>query len=386
MNSWRALSTLLLIAGSVASCEKQGDSARPAAREQVIKLGFAAPLTGPQAHHGEETRNGVILALEEINVERPVIGGKPTRFELVVEDDQADPKQGTIVAQKLVDVGVKGVLGHFNSGTSIPASRIYAEAGIPQIAMATAPAYTAQGFKTTFRAMTNDVQQGSVMGRFVVERLGSKRIALVDDQTAYGQGLAQEFEKAARAAGGEIVRREFVTDKDTDFTAILTNIKAAKPDVIFFAGADAQAGPMARQIKQLGIAVKLSGGEMLKSSKFIQLSGEAAEGAIASIAGLPLAAMPGGKEYEARYRARFNIPVETYSPYFYDATKVLVAAIKKANSADPAQYLPELAKTQYAGVTSARIAYDEKGDLLSAAVTVYRVEEGEWKVLETIGN
>lgn len=357
----------------------------PAPEAKLVKLGFAAPLTGPQAHYGKEMQNGVVLAIEEANTAGTQIGGQTVRFELVSEDDQADPKQGTAVAQKLVDAKISGMLGHFNSGTSIPASRIYSEGGIPEIAMATSPAYTGNGYKTTFRAMTNDVQQGSVMGRFAVDKLGAKRIAIVDDRTAYGQGLADEFEKSAKDAGAQIVKREFTSDKASDFMAILTSIKSAKPDVVFFGGADAQAGPMARQIKQLGIKATLMGGEMVKSPNFITLAGDAAEGTVASLAGLPLAQMPGGKEYETKYKARFNEEVQIYSPYAYDATKVMIEAMKAAGSSEPAKYLPFLAKTQTAGVTSANIAYDEKGDLRDGAITVYKVEGGEWKVLEAAG-
>lgn len=362
-----------------------GETTETQATAKVVKIGFAAPLTGPQAHYGQDMQNGVVLALEQINASRPEIGGKPIRFQLVAEDDQADPRLGTTVAQKLVDTGIKGMLGHFNSGTSIPASKIYAAAGIAQIAMATAPAYTANGYRTTFRAMTSDIQQGSVMGRFAVERLGVKRVAIIDDRSAYGQGLADELAKAATAAGAEIVKREFTTDKSTDFTAILTNIKGARPDAIFFGGADAQAAPMARQIKQLGIAAPLIGGEMVKSPNFIKLAGAAAEGTVASLAGLPLVQMIGGNAYEARYRARFNREVEVYSPYAYDAAMVMVAAMKRADSVEPEKYLPELARTQTAGVTSANIAYDERGDLKDGAITVYQVVEGSWKVLDAVG-
>ncbi|HEX9181374.1 MAG TPA: branched-chain amino acid ABC transporter substrate-binding protein, partial [Burkholderiales bacterium] len=351
----------------------------------VVKLGFAAPLTGPQAHYGQEMMNGVVLALEEINAAKPVIGGRPVRFELMAEDDQADPRIGTVVAQRLADAKIAGMLGHFNSGTSIPAARIYAEAGVPQIAMATAPAYTAQGYRTTFRAMTTDTQQGAVLGRFAVQALGARRIAIIDDRSAYGQGLADEFEKAVRAVGGEVVRREYTTDKETDFTAILTAIKPAAPDVLFFGGADAQAGPLARQMRSLGLRARLLGGEMVKSPNFLKLAGPAAEGVIASLAGLPLALMPGGKDYEARYRARFGREVEIYSPYAYDAAQALVAAMKRADSVEPAKYLPELANTRMAGVTTRELAYDERGDLRDGTITVYRVEGGEWKVMETSG-
>ncbi|GAB2939296.1 MULTISPECIES: branched-chain amino acid ABC transporter substrate-binding protein [Aquaspirillum] len=359
--------------------------AAPAAAEaQVVNIGFAAPLTGPQAHYGEEYKNGVTLAIEDANAENPTIDGKPVKFQLQAEDDQADPKTATQVAQKFVDAKINGIIGHFNSGTAIPASKIYHDAGVPMIAMATAPQFTQQGFNTTFRSMTSDTQQGAVMGKFVVEKLGAKKIAIIDDRTAYGQGLADEFEKSVKAAGGEIIKREFTNDKATDFTAILTTIKGAGPDIIFYGGADAQSAPMAKQLKRLGITAPLVSGEMTKTPTFLKLAGAESEGTIASLAGLPLEQMPKGNDYATRYKARFNQDVATYSPYGYDATRIMIEAMKKANSADPAKYLPELAKTEYAGVTAASISYDEKGDLKNGTVTVYKVEGGDWKVMETI--
>ncbi len=386
----RQIIGLAALAGAaiwLGACGRQDPppAARTGGGEEVVRLGFAAPLTGPQAHYGKEMQNGIALAIEETNAAKPRIAGKAVRFELLAEDDQADPKQGTAVAQKLVDAGIRGMLGHFNSGTSIPASKIYADHGIPQIAMATAPAYTRNGYKTAFRAMTNDVQQGSVMGRFAVDTLGAKRIAIIDDRTAYGQGLADEFEKAARAAGAQIVKREYTSDKATDFMAILTSIKAAKPAAIFYGGADAQAGPMVRQIRQLGLDAKFLGGEMVKSPTFVKLAGDAAEGTIASLAGLPLAQMPGGRDYEARYKERFREEVQVYSPYAYDAARIMVDAMRRADSTEPAKYLPLLAKTEAVGVTSARIAYDERGDLKEGTITVYQVEGGDWKVVEAAG-
>ena len=383
-----ALAAVAMVALAACGREAPPPAAAPAGSPpavRVVKLGFAAPLTGPQAHYGRDMKNGLVLALEEINAGSPAIGGQRVRFELLAEDDQADPRIATVVAQRLVDAGIAGMLGHFNSGTSIPAARVYADAGIPQIAMATAPAYTAQGYRTTFRAMTTDTQQGAVLGRFAVEKLKARRIAIIDDRSAYGQGLADEFEKAARGAGGEIVRREYTSDRDTDFTAILTAVKASAPDAVFFGGADAQAGPMARQMRALGISARFLGGEMVKSPNFLKLAGASAEGAIASLAGLPLARMPGGRDYEARYRARFGTEVEIYSPYAYDAAQALVAAMKRAGSAEPGAYLPELARTRMAGVTTANLAYDAKGDLLDGTVTLYRVEGGAWQVLETAG-
>lgn len=387
------LSALAVAATLVSACGKEeakapATAAAPAApapvAEMVVKLGFAAPLTGPQAHYGKEMQNGVVLAVDEANAAKPMLGGKPVRFELMSEDDMADPKTGTSVAQKLVDEGINGMIGHFNSGTSIPASKVYSDAGIPQIAMATSPVYTAQGYKTTFRAMTSDTQQGSVAGKFAVEKLEAKKVAIIDDRTAYGQGLADEFEKAVKAAGGEIVKREFTNDKATDFSAILTNIKSTAPDLIYYGGADAQAGPMVKQLKQLGIEAKFMGGEMVKSPTFVKLAGDAAEGAIASLAGVPLAQMPGGTDYAERYKAKFGAEVEIYSPYAYDATRAMIEAMKQADSAEPAAYLPKLAAIQFAGITSSNIAYDEKGDLKSGGITLYQVKGGEWTVMETV--
>ncbi|MCK6436148.1 branched-chain amino acid ABC transporter substrate-binding protein [Rivihabitans pingtungensis] len=389
------ISCAVAAALSIAACGKKeeakpADAAAPAAApaaagEVVVKLGFAAPLTGPQAHYGEEYKNGVTLAIEDANAEKPTIDGKPVKFELMAEDDLADPKTATQIAQKFVDAKVNGIIGHFNSGCAIPASKIYSDAGIPQVAMATAPAYTQQGFKTTFRSMTSDTQQGTVMGKFVVETLKAKKIAIIDDRTAYGQGLADEFEKAVKANGGEVVKREFTTDKATDFAAILTALKASSPDVVFYGGADAQSAPMAKQMKRLGLKAPLVSGEMTKTPTFLKLAGKEAEGSIASLAGLPLDQMPKGKDYETRYKARFNADVATYSPYGYDATRAVIEAMKKANSVEPSKYLPTLAKNEYAGVTSSSWAYDDKGDLKDGGITVYKVENGEWKVMQTIG-
>ncbi|MEH6460673.1 branched-chain amino acid ABC transporter substrate-binding protein [Chitinimonas sp. JJ19] len=354
-----------------------------AAGPTTVKLGFAAPLTGPQAHYGADMKAGIVLALEDINKQAPVIGGSPVKFELMTEDDQADPKSATSVAQRFVDAKVSGIIGHFNSGTSIPASKVYADAGIPQIAMATAPTYTAQGFKTTFRAMTSDTQQGSVMGGFVVKKLGLKTIAIIDDRTAYGQGLADQFEKAAKAAGGVVVQREYTTDKATDFSSILTNIKAKQPAAIFYGGADAQSAPLTLQMRRLGIKAQLISGEMTRTDNYLKLTGDAGDGVIASLAGLPVEKTPGAAELVARVKARFGA-ADFYAPYSYDATMVMFKAMKAANSTEPARYLPFLAKTRHAGVSSPNIAYDARGDLKFGDITVYKAQKGKWTVLETV--
>ncbi|MEX3981698.1 branched-chain amino acid ABC transporter substrate-binding protein [Paraburkholderia sp. EG287A] len=356
-----------------------------AQQAEEVKIGFAGPMTGAQAHYGKDFQNGITLAVEDINATKPVIGGKPVHFVLDAADDQADPRTGTTVAQKLVDDGIKGMLGHFNSGTTIPASRIYANAGIPQIAMATAPEYTQQGFKTTFRMMTSDTQQGSVAGTFAVKNLGMKKIVVIDDRTAYGQGLADEFSKAAKAAGGTIIDREYTNDKAVDFKSVLTKAKAMAPDLVYFGGADSQAAPMVKQMKSLGIKAPLMGGEMVHTPTFLQIAGDAANGTVASLAGLPLDQMPGGKDYVTKYKKRFGEDVQTYSPYAYDGAMAMFDAMKKANSTDPAKYLPFLAKTSMPAVTTADLAYDTRGDLKNGGITLYKVVDGKWTTLQSVG-
>ncbi|WP_036666182.1 branched-chain amino acid ABC transporter substrate-binding protein [Paludibacterium yongneupense] len=377
---FKRLALPLACALSLGACGKTADSS-----SSVVKIGYAAPLTGPQSHYGEEYKHGVELAIEDENASHPVIGGKAVTFQLVAEDDQADPKTATQVAQKLVDDKVAGVIGHFNSGCTIPASKIYHDAGIPEISMSSSPQYTAQGFDTAFRSMTADDQQGGVMGQYLVTRLHAKRIAVIDDRTAYGQGLADEVAKAVVAAGGSIVKREFTNDKATDFAAILTSIKSIHPDAIYFGGIDAQSSTVARQMKELGIKAMLVSGDMSMTPNFLKLAGAAAEGTIVSLAGLPLDKMPKGADYAARYKARFHAEVETYSPYGYDATRAMIAAMKAADSTAPASYLPKLAAIDYPGITSAHWAYDAHGNLKQGSIVVYKAVAGKWNVLDTVG-
>lgn len=352
------------------------------AQEMVVKIGSVAPLTGTISHLGKDNENGARLALEDANAKGITIGGKKVKFELVGEDDQADPRTGTTVAQRLVDAEVKGVVGHLNSGTTIPASRIYDQGGIPMISpSATNPKLTQQGYKGVFRTIANDVQQGSSLGKFMVSGLGAKKVAIIDDRTAYGQGLADETEKAAKAGGAQIVAREFTTDKATDFNAILTKIRSTNPDVIFFGGMDAQGGPMLRQIKQLGINAKFLTGDGGCSPEIIKLAGDAlSSSAYCSMAGLPLDKMPGGADFRERYKKRFNTDVQIYSPYAYDAATALITAMQKADSVEPAKYLPELKKINVTGVTG-NVAFDDKGDIKEGAVTLYQFKDGDWAAM-----
>ncbi len=356
-------------------------AAAPAADTSVIKIGHVGPVSGAIAHLGKGNELGARMAIADLNAKGVKIGGKDVKFELVAEDDAADPKQGTAAAQKLVDSKVNGVVGHLNSGTSIPASSIYSAAGIPQISpSATNPKFTRQGYKTTFRVVADDVHLGGTLGKYAVNTLKGKSIAVIDDRTAYGQGVAEEFKKAVEAAGSKTVAHEFTTDKSTDFMAILTAIKAKKPDVIFFGGMDAVAGPMMKQIKQLGLKVKFLGGDGICSSELPKLAGDAMaddQVVCAEAGGVEGEGKAAMEKFKADFKAKNNIEITVYEPYVYDAVNVMVAAMIKADSADPAKYLPVLAATSdYKGITGV-IAFDEKGDIKNGALTLYTFKGGK---------
>ena len=344
---------------------------------EAVKLGFASPLTGSQAHYGKDNLNGARMAIDELNGRGLRIGGRPVKFELAVGDDQADARAGTIVAQQMVDARIRGMVGHFNSGVTIPASRIYHDAGIPQVTVSTNVKYTRQGYRTAFRLMADDDQQGAALGRYAVSRLGLKRVAVIDDRTAYGEGLADAFAAAVKAAGGEVVKREYTSDKDFDFRSILTLLRAARPEAIFFAGYDAQAGPLARQMQELGIKAPLLGGETMNTAKFLELAGPAAEGHVASTPGAALEQRPNGKAFAERYRRTYKQEIGLYAPYYYDAVMVIASAMQKAGSTEAAKYLPELQRIRHAGVT-ADIEFDAHGNLKQGLLSIFRVQGGKW--------
>ena len=345
------------------------------AQDMVVKIGHVGPTSGAIAHLGKDNENGARMAIDELNAKGVKIGGKTAKFELLAEDDAADPKQGTAVANKLVDAKVNGVVGHLNSGTTIPASKIYHDAGIPQISpSATNPKYTRQGFDTAFRVVADDVQLGGTLGRYAVKQLKGKSIVTIDDRTAYGQGVAEEFAKAVKASGGKIEDSQYTTDKATDFTAILTAVKAKNPDIIFYGGMDAVAGPMIRQMKQLGINAKFMGGDGICTGELPKLAaGTIGDDKVvcAEAGGVEGEQKAGMDKFRADFKKKFGADVQIYAPYVYDAVNVMVAAMVKAGSADPAKYLPVLAKTEgYKGVTG-NISFDAKGDVKNGALTLY---------------
>lgn len=350
------------------------------AQDMVVKIGHVAPMSGGQAHYGKDNENGVRMAIEDLNAQKIKIGGKTIKFEIAAEDDAADPKQGTAVAQKLCDAKVAGVVGHLNSGTTIPASKIYNDCGIPHITgAATNPNLTKPGYKTTYRIIANDNALGAGLAFYAADTLKLKKIAVIDDRTAYGQGVAEVFAKVAKTKGIEIVDQQFTTDKATDFMAILTAIKSKKPDGIFYGGMDAQAGAMLRQMDQLGLSnVKYFGGDGICTTEIIKIASGAKslDGVVCAEGGSSIAKMPGGTAWKAKYDAKYPGQFQIYSPYTYDATFVLVDAMKRADSVDPKVYTPKLIETNYKGVT-ATIAFEPTGEMKNPSMTLSTYKDGK---------
>jgi branched-chain amino acid transport system substrate-binding protein len=383
MQNSRISLTLLAVAIGLIGC---GEEKKPAPKQEAkveappppsieIKIGHVGPLTGQIAHLGKDNENGAQLAIDEANDAKIKIDGKDAKFVLVREDDQADPKVGTTVAQKLVDAKVNGVVGHLNSGTSIPASPIYSGAGIPVISgSATNPKLTEQGFKTQFRVVARDDQQGPAVASYLAANKKPKLVAVIDDATAYGEGLANEVEKSLKAASIKVLPREKGTDKTTDWKAVLTKIKGKNADAVFYGGMDATGGPLLKQARELGVKAVFSFGDGACTDEMPKLAGAAADGLLCSQAGLPPQAAD--KKFLDAYKKKFNVDPIIYAPFTYDAANLLIEAMKKANSADPAKYLPELAKIDYKGATG-QIAFDDKGDRKGAEITIFTMKDGK---------
>jgi branched-chain amino acid transport system substrate-binding protein len=350
-------------------------AAPPPPPVMVVKIGTAGPLTGEIAHLGKDNENGVRLAIDEANAKGMTLEGKKVRFEMISEDDQADPKVGTTVAQKLVDAKVAGVVGHLNSGVTIPASVIYNQAGIPMISgSATNPQLTEQGFKNVFRVVGRDDQQGPAIANYLASEVKPKSVAVIDDATAYGEGLADEVAKTLKADGIKVLPREKGTDKTVDFMAILTKIKGEKPNAVFYGGMDATGGPLLKQARELGIKVVFAFGDGACTDKMKDLAGPAAEGLLCSQAGLPVQAA--NKKFLDAYKAKFKTDPILYAPFTYDAANLLIEAMKEANSPNPAKYLPYLAKISYQGA-SGKIEFDAKGDRKDAEMTIFTMKDGK---------
>jgi branched-chain amino acid transport system substrate-binding protein len=365
VNALFARKALVMAVGALGLCNLA------LAKDVIVKIGHVAPLSGPQAHYGKDNESGARLAIDDLNAMKIQLDGGTAKFELVAEDDAADPKVGAIVAQKLCDAKVNGVIGHLNSGTTVPASKIYYDCGIPEITPAsTTPKITKQGFDSVFRVIAHDGVLASAMAKYATKDLKAKKFVVIDDRTGYGQPVADIFAKEVQAGGGQVLERHYTNDKATDFSAILTSVKVKNPDVIFYGGMDAQAGPMLRQMKQLGIKAKLLGGDGICTTELLKLGGDnVGSNVLCAEGGMALSKMPGGPAFEKRFKERFKADIQVYAPFVYDATMTMGMAMKEAGSADPKKYLPKLKTISYKGVIG-HITFDEFGDVKNAAVTV----------------
>ncbi|WP_296002313.1 branched-chain amino acid ABC transporter substrate-binding protein [Rugamonas sp.] len=362
------------IAGAVALLALAGAAA---ADELVVQIGHSGPLSGPQAFSGKDNENGARLAIEELNAKPITVGGKKVKFVLMSEDDQGDPKAGVAAAQKLIDHGVKFVVGPYNSGVAIPASRAYNDAGVLVATVATNPKITLQGYPGLFRVNASDSQLGSKMALYAAQVLKFKTVAVIDDRTAFGQGVAEEFQKQARASGMTVAGHEFTNDKAFDFSAILTKLKGKKVDAIFFGGYAPQAAPMARQMQQLGITAKLLGGDTICTAEMGKLGGDGvADNVLCSQGGAILDKAGAGPAFKARFKQRYHQDADVYAAAYYDATMLYAQAMQKSNSVDPAKVGAAIAAGNYAGVAGS-YAFDPHGDMKQSPVTIYTFKGGQ---------
>lgn len=380
---------LSLISLSLVHCGKKETpkETRPEKRIEAstVTIGYVGALTGALAHYGKDEENGVRLAIDELNTQKIVIAGKHIQFEIESEDDQADPRHATNAAQRLVDENVSAVIGHSTSSTTLPASILYNKAGIPLLAPAvTNPKYTQQGFPYAFRLIANDIQQGQALAEIAVQHFAAQKIAIIDDRSAYGVGIADEFEKHLKTLNGNLVAHESANDKQTDFNSVLTRIKRKKPDLIFFAGNDGQAAAMIQQIRNLGINAQFMAGDGVNTPEFIKLAGKDAEGVVTTLPGFPLEKMRLGLEFKQRFEQKYG-PIQLYAPYYYDAMQIIARAMQIAGSTDPKVYAVKLKETKYTGITN-QIEFDAQGDLKNGKITAYQVKDGQWVVLDSKQN
>ncbi len=375
-----------LISVSLVHCGKNETPKEPSQVKHIetstVTIGYVGALTGALAHYGKDEENGVRLAIDDLNTKKIVIAGKHIQFKIESEDDQADPRQATNAAQRLVDDQVSAVIGHTTSSTTLPASILYNRAGIPLLAPAvTHPKYTQQAFPYAFRLIANDIQQGQSLAQIAVQHFAAKNIAIIDDRSAYGVGIANEFEKHLKTLNGNLVAHESANDKETDFNAVLTRIKRKKPDLILFAGNDGQAAAMIKQMHNLGITAQFIAGDGVNTPEFIKLAGKDAEGVVTTLPGFPLEKMRLGLEFKNRFEQNYGA-IQLYAPYYYDAMQVIARAMQIAGSTDPKVYAEKLKKTNYTGLTN-QIEFDENGDLKNGKITAYQVKDGVWVALES---
>ena len=347
----------------------------------VVKIGAAQPLTGNKAGQGQDLLNGVKLAVAELNKDGFKIKGKLVTLEVVAVDDRADPKTGVEVAKQLVDAGVVAVVGHLNSGVSIPAAPIYAASNIAQLAISTNPKYTAQGFSTTFRLVGNDILQAKALGSFAVNQLNAGKYAVADDGTTYSKGLADGALAQLKLAKKEVVFNESF-DKDTvAFESLAQKLKDGKVEVLITTQSDFQVIALIEALKKINYTnLKILGGDTLKTTLMFKAAGTVA-GIYATSPILEAAEFAAGKEFLAKYRAAYKIEPEYAGHYTYDAVFAIAEAIKRAESTKPADITAMLHKIDSYALVTGSYRFDKTGEQRYGAIAVYSLGASKWESL-----
>jgi branched-chain amino acid transport system substrate-binding protein len=325
-----------------------------------IKLGVAGPITGGSAAFGAQLRQGVEQAVADINAAGGILGEK---IVLSVGDDRADPKEGVSVANKFVGDGIKFVVGHFNSGVTNAASPVYEENGMLMITpSATSPTVTDKGRWNVFRTCGRDDQQGGIAGGIIAERFKGKRVAFVHDKTTYGQGLAEEVRKAMNAKGLKEIFYEGVNKDDKDFSALVSKLKAANPDLVFWGGLHDTGGLILRQMGDGGLKAPFMGGDGITDDEFAVIAGPRAEGTLMTFPPDPRT-NPANKDIIEVFRKKRGFEPHAYTLYSYAAVQVLKQAAEEAKSLDPKKVAEVMHSGKAFKTVLGDISYDKKGDV-----------------------
>jgi branched-chain amino acid transport system substrate-binding protein len=363
-----------LATGAAAGTLLGRDALGQGAASGPIRIAVVGPLTGAQAAFGGQMRVGAEQAVTDLNGAGGVLG---RQLALEVGDDACDPRQAVSVANQMAGRRVVFVAGHFCSGSSIPASKVYTEEGVLQISPAsTNPRFTDEGAWNTFRVCGRDDQQGQVAGRYIAENFRGKRVAILHDNSAYGKGLADETKKSLNAAGAQEAMFAAYTPGERDYNALVSRMRAANIEVIYVGGYHTEAGLILRQAKEQGMPVTLIGGDALVTNEFWQITGAAGEGTLMTFSSDPRR-RPQAAEVVQRFRAR-NIDPEGYVLYTYAAVQIWAEAAKKVDGTDPRRMAETLKSGGPWQSVLGPISFDRKGDVTAPDYVFYVWRNGSY--------
>ena len=389
------LATTLAVSGCGTRAE-QGEAGSGASAAKVAKIGVIAPLSGDLSALGLGIQNSVELAVKQANEKGTIPGWT---LEVDAQDDQALPDTGKNAATKLAgDDDVVGVVGTLNSSVAQSVQPVLSSANIAQISPAnTGPSLTRgadavnapkRAYPGYFRTCTTDLVQGPFAAKYLLDE-GIKNVATIHDKKAYGQGLVAAFAEAFEAGGGTIVQAETINPDDKDFSAVISKVKGANPDAVYYGGEYPQAGPLAQQAKAAGLDAPLMGGDGIFDPAYVELAGKTSNGDLATSVGAPTESLESAKTFVADYTAGgFDQPYGAYGAYAYDAANAIIEGLKTSlASAEDAKSAREATVTAIGGVSfdgaTGPVAFDEYGDTKTKVLTVYKVTDGKWAAAKT---